>query len=165
MIYFDHRLGGVHIIVEVGKRHFRLDHPELRRVTLGVRDLGAEGGAEGIHITESHGEVLGIELAGDGEAGGLAEEVLAVVDRAVLLGGRLLRSSVVTRNISPAPSQSEPVIMGGVDVHEAALLEKLMHCLRRDAADAEGGGEEIGARSEVLDSAQELHAVALLLEG
>ena len=40
-----------------------------------------------------------------------------------------------------------------------------MHCLRRDAADAESGGEEIGARSEVLDSAQELHTVALLLEG
>ena len=161
----DHRLGGVHIIVEVDKGHLRLDHPELGGVALGIGDLGAEGGAEGIDITESHGEVLGIELAGDGQARRLAEEVLAVVNSAVLLEGEVVEiergdAEHLTRALAVGAGDD-----GGVDVHEAALLEKLMHCLRRDAADAESGGEEIGARSEVLDSAQELHAVALLLEG
>ena len=52
----------------------------------------------------------------------------------------------------------------GVDVDKAALLEKLVHGLRRDAADAERGVEEVRARAQMLDRAQELHAVALFLQ-
>ena len=51
-----------------------------------------------------------------------------------------------------------------MDIDEAALLEELVYRGRGDAADAEHGGEEVGARPEVLDGAQELHAVALLLQ-
>lgn len=42
----------------------------------------------------------------------LAKEVLAPVDLAGLGEGGFLGSSVVTRNISPAPSQSLVVMMG-----------------------------------------------------
>ena len=80
----DHRLGGIHVVTQVGKSHLRLDHPELGGVALGVGVLGAEGGAKGVDVTEGHGEVLGVELAGNGQVGGLAEEVLAPVDAAVL---------------------------------------------------------------------------------
>ena len=80
---FDHGLGIVHIVAQVGEGHLGLDHPELGGVALGVGLLRPEGGAEGIHVAEGHGEVLGVELAGDGEAGPLAEEVLGVVHGAV----------------------------------------------------------------------------------
>ena len=72
----DHGLGGIHVVVEVGEGHLGLDHPELGCVALGVAYLGAEGGAEGVHVAEGHGEVFGVELAGDCEVGGLAEKVL-----------------------------------------------------------------------------------------
>ena len=40
-----------------------------------------------------------------------------------------------------------------------------MDRLRRRRADAEGGGEEVSSRAEMLDSAQKLNAVALRLQG
>ena len=86
----DHGLGHVHVALEVAEGHLRLDHPELGGVALGVGILRPEGGAEGVHVAEGHGEVLGVELAGDGQVGGLAEEVLAVVHLAVLGAGRVL---------------------------------------------------------------------------
>ena len=161
----DHCLGSVHIVVEISKRHFRLDHPELRRVALGVRHLGAERRSERVHVAERHGKVLGVELAGYSEAGWLAEEVLAVVDRAVLLAGEVIE---VERRDSEHLPRALAVGAGdyrGVYIHEPAALEKLMHRLRRDASHAERRGEEIRAGSEMLYSAQKLHAVALFLQG
>ena len=55
-------------------------------------------------------------------------------------------------------------MIGRVDVDEAALLEELVYRRGGDAPDAEDGGEEVRARPEVLYRAQELHAVALLLQ-
>ena len=78
----------------------------------GVGILGAERGAKGIDIAEGHGEVLGVELTGNGERGGRAEEVLGVVHVALSSSGGLAGSMVVTWNISPAPSQSLAVMMG-----------------------------------------------------
>ena len=134
-------------------------------MALGVADLGAEGGAEGVHVAEGHGKVLGVELAGDGEAGGLAEEVLAEIDAAVFL-----QRGVLGIKGGDAEHLARALAVGAGDegcmhVDEAALLEKLVHRLGRHGTHAEGGGEEIGARSEVLDGAQKLHAVALLLQG
>lgn len=87
----EHLLGHVHLALEVAERHLGLDHPELRRVATGVGVLRAERGAERVDVAETHGEVLCLELAGDGEVGLLAEEVLAVVDLAVLGEGRVGR--------------------------------------------------------------------------
>ena len=39
----------------------------------GIALLGAEGGAEGVYITESHAEGFNVQLAADGEAGLLSE--------------------------------------------------------------------------------------------
>ena len=91
MTYFDHGLGIVHIVAQIGKGHLGLDHPELGGVALGVGLLRPEGGAEGVHVAEGHGEVLGVELAGHGEAGPLAEEVLGVVHGAVGILGHVLQ--------------------------------------------------------------------------
>ena len=162
---FHHRLGGVHVVVEVGKGHFRLYHPELGGMALSVGYLGAEGRAEGVHVAESHGEVLGVELAGDGQASGLAEEILAVIYRAVLLEGEIVE---VKRRHAEHLARALTVGAGddrGVDVYEAAALEEFMDGLRRNAPDAEGCGEEVGSGAQMLDRAQELNAVALFLEG
>ncbi len=106
----DHGLGHVHVAGQVAEGHLRLDHPELGGVTLGVGILRAEGGTEGVHVTKGHGEALGIQLAGHGQAGRVCRRSPGCNPPVPSSGsGHVSRSSVVTRNISPAPSQSEPV--------------------------------------------------------
>ena len=160
----DHRLGVVHVVVKVCKCHLGLDHPELGGVALSVGYLGAEGRAEGVNIAEGHGEVFGVELAGNGKARDLAEEILAVIDLAVLA-----QREVVQVEGGHAEHLACALAVGAgddrrVDVYKAVAAEKFVHCLRRNAADAEGCREQVRARSQVLDSAQELDAVALFLK-
>ena len=121
----DHVLGGVHVVGEVGKGHLRLDHPELGGVALGVGVLRPEGGAEGVDVAESHGEVLGVELTGDRQAGPLAEEVLAVIHSPLLRPGDVLQ--VQGRHLEHlacalAVTGSDE---GGMDIHEAPVLEEV----------------------------------------
>ena len=110
---FRRSSASLRVVVEVEERALRLDHPELGEMAGGVGVLRAERRPEGVDVGERQGGGLGVELAGDGEVRGLAEEVLRVVDGlpSVVRGG-LSRSSVVTRNISPAPSQSLAVMIG-----------------------------------------------------
>ena len=79
----QHIRGQGHVVLEVGKGDLRLNHPELRGMALGVGLLGAEGGAKGVHLAEGHGHALGLQLAGDGQAGWLAEEVLGEIHLAI----------------------------------------------------------------------------------
>ena len=83
----DHLLLQVHVLLEGGEGDLRLDHPELCGVAGGVGLLSPEGGTEGVDVAEGHGEGLAVELAGDGEVGGLVEEILAKVHLAVLGAG------------------------------------------------------------------------------
>ena len=134
-------------------------------MALGVGVFGAEGGTEGVDVAEGHGEVLGVELARDGQVGGLAEEVLGVIHCAVLGSGRIIDVQGgdlehFTSTLAVAGGDD-----GSVDVDEAAILEEAVDGVSGYAAHPEGGGEEVGSGAQVLDGAQELHAVALLLEG
>ena len=134
-------------------------------MALGVGILRPEGRAEGVHIAEGHGEVLGVQLAGDRQVGGLAEEVLGEVDGAVLVAGRILGvqggdPEHLTGALAVAGGDD-----GGVDIDEAPLLEELVDGVGRHAPHPEGGGEQVGPGTQVLDGPQELHAVALLLQG
>ena len=161
----DHGLGHVHVARQIAEGHLRLDHPELSGVALGVGVLGTEGGAEGIHIAEGHGEVLGVQLAGHGQAGLLAEEVLAVIHLAVLGLGHVLQIQGGHLEHLASALAVAAGDDGGLDVHKAVALEELVHRHGRHGADAEGGGEQVGAGPQMLDGTQELHAVALLLQG
>ena len=161
----DHRFRHFHVAVEVAERHLRLDHPELGGVARGVGILGAERGAERVNVAERHGEVLGVELAGDGQARLLAEEILAVIDLAVLGAGRVFK---VERRHLEHLARALAVGAGddrGVDVDKAAALEELMHGVGRRASHAERRGEEVRARTKMLDGAQIFDAVALFLQG
>ena len=108
----EESLGEVHVVGQFVERDFGLDHPELGQVPRGVAVLGAEGGAEGVDLAEGRGEDFAFQLAADGEVRGRCEEVERVVDFAFVVSRQLFRSSVVTRNISPAPSQSLAVMIG-----------------------------------------------------
>ena len=161
----DHGLGHIHVTGQVAEGHLRLDHPELGGVALGVGVLGPEGGAEGIHIAEGHGEVLGVQLAGHGQAGFLTEEVLGVIHLPVLGLGDVVQVEGghlehLAGTLAVAAGDD-----GGLYIHKTPALEKLMHRVGRRGADAERGGEQVGAGPQVLDGPQEFHAVALFLQG
>ena len=134
-------------------------------MALGVGVLGAEGGAEGVHIAKGHGEVLGIQLAGHGKAGLLAEEILGIVHLAILgLGDILEVEGGHLEHLAGALTVGAGDD-GGLGVDKAALLEELVDGVSRHAPHPEGGGEQVGPGPQVLDGAQKLHAVALLLQG
>ena len=71
---------------------------------------------------------------------------------------------MVTWNISPAPSQSLAVMIGRMDVEEAALLEKAVDGEAQGVAHPRHRAEGVGARPQVGDLAQKLEGVPLLLE-
>ena len=161
----DHGLGHIHVTGQVAEGHLRLDHPELGGVALGVGVLGPEGGAEGIHIAEGHGEVLGVQLAGHRQAGFLTEEVLGVVHLPVLgLGDVVQIQGGHLEHLAGALAVAAGDD-GGLYIHETPALEELMHCVGRHGAYPERGGEQVGTGPQVLDGPQEFHAVTLLLQG
>ena len=65
-----------HIVVYVVEGHFRLNHPELRKVAGSVGILCAESGAEGVDLTNCSCSKFTFQLAGNGKGGLLPEEVL-----------------------------------------------------------------------------------------
>jgi len=81
---FKHAFCQTHIVIQVSKGHLWFNHPELRSMAGGIGILGAEGGAEGIYVAESHGIGLGIQLSANGQVGGLAEKVLAEIHLSLL---------------------------------------------------------------------------------
>ena len=138
---FDHGLGHVHVACQIAEGHLRLDHPELGGVALGVGVLGPEGGAEGVHIAEGHGEVLGVQLAGNGQAGLFAEEVLAVIHLTVLGLGYVVQIQRRHLEHLAGALAVRAGDDGGLDIDKAVALEELVHRHGRHGADTEGGGE------------------------
>ena len=55
---FYHCFRKFHIILKIRKSDFRLNHPELCRMTLSIGDLCAERRSESIDIPESHGKIF-----------------------------------------------------------------------------------------------------------
>ncbi len=141
----QHVLGEVHVVGEVGEGDLGLDHPELGGMARGVGVLGTERGAEGVDVAEGHGEVLGVELAGHGQRGGGAEEVLAEVHVAVLVQrrvGRVDGGDVEHLAGALAVARGDD---GGVHVDEAAVLEEAVDgggVVQRRVGRVDGGDVE-----------------------
>ena len=78
--------------------------------------------------------------------------------------GRFIRSSVDTRNSSPAPSASDGGDDGRVDPEEAVLVEKAVDRLGDGVAHARDRADDVGARPQMRHFAQVFHAVRLGLD-
>ena len=126
--------------------------------------LRAEGGAKGVHLAERHCHSLGLQLAGNGQVDGLLEEVLGVIDGAVLVLG-----DIVEVESGDAEHLAGTLTVGSgqqrrVGVDEAVLLEELVDGVSGHAADAESGVEGVGAGAQGGHGAQILHAHLLFLQ-
>ena len=160
-----HGFGVIHVIGQIRKGHLGLDHPELGGVAGGVGILGAEGGAEGVDLTEGQRHGLALQLTGHGQVGAAAEEILAEIHLAVLGAGQ-----VVQVQSGHAEHLAGALTVGtgdqwGVHIHKAVLLEELVDGISRGAAHTERRRKGVGAGTQMGHGAQKFHAVALFLQG
>ena len=161
---FQHVLGQVHVVAQVGEGDLRLDHPELGSVALGVGIFGAEGRAEGINRVEGQAKAFDVQLAADGQVGLLAEEILAEIDHFLFIPGRVFQVQGGDAEHLPGAFAVAAGDDRRVHVDEVAFLEKTVDGVGQQAAHPEDGHEGIGARPQVGDGAQELEGVALFLQ-
>ena len=158
-------LGKIHVVGQVVERHLGFDHPELGEVPGSVAVLRPKRRAKGVHLAKCHGTELGLELAADGQVGGLAEEVGRMVDRPVLglrdlievEGGHLEH---LARSFRVAAGDD-----GRVEHVEPSLVEVLVDGILQTVAQAEDGVERARPEAQVGLLTEELHGVALHLDG
>jgi hypothetical protein len=124
----------------------------------------AEGRAEGIDITESHCERLAVELAGNGQVGGLAEEVAAKIDLAVFILWHIVQRQGRYLKHLPRAFAVRARDQRCMDIDEPALLEELVNSRGNNRAYAERRLKGVRPRAEVLNGAQVFERMALFLQ-
>ena len=162
---FDHIFSQTHIVRQIRKGDFRLDHPEFGSVPGGVGVLCPEGGAEGVDIPEGHGKGLTVELTGNRQVGGLTIEVLREVHLAVLGLGDIVQIQSGDLEHLTCTLTVGAGDQGRMDIHKVPLLEELVDSHGCQAANPKYSLEGVGSGTKMGDGAQELHAVTLGLQG
>lgn len=135
-----------------------------------MRVLRAEGGAEGVHVGQRTGVGLHVQLAGHGQAGAAAKEILGVVDVALLVHGDIRQLAVLGQHCGHGELLPGALAVCGGDqwsvhVNKAQFVEKLVGGKGHGVTHAHRGGEDLGARSQVRLLSQELKRVLLLCHG
>ena len=162
---FYHCLGNFHVSGQVAEGHFRLYHPELRRMARREGIFRPERGAEGIYIAESHCKRFAVKLSAHGQISFPAEEILAVVNLAVLGLGQVIH---VKRCHAEHFARAFAVARGderGMHIKEAALVKEAVYGLRHNAAHPECRLEHVRAGPKVLNGAKVFKAVPFFLKG
>ena len=131
-----------HVILEISKGDFRFDHPELRRVALGIGLLRAEGRPERVDLPECQRHALAFKLSGNRQGRRLLEEVLRIIDLPAPVRGTF--SQVERRDAEHLPRALAVARCNqrGMRVDEPALLEKFVNGKRRSRPHTERRAEE-----------------------
>ena len=150
--------------VQIAESHFGLDHPELGQVARGVGVFGAEGGTKGVDVGQGQGEYFSLKLAADGQKRRLPKEVLFRINRAVLHG-----QVFQVQGRYPEHGPGALGIAGGnhgrLQEDEPSFLKKGVDRVGQSISHPSHGAEGVGPGPQVGDLTQELHRVALLLQG
>ena len=72
---FDHIASEIHIVLQIRKRDFRLNHPKFGSVAVGITLFRSESRSESIDVTKRKRKTLCVKLTADGQTGGFAEKV------------------------------------------------------------------------------------------
>ena len=160
----DHIPREFHTVVDIGEGDLRLDHPELGGVARRVRVLGAEGRTESVDVPKRHRVGLALKLPRDRQVRASAEEVLRIIDLAVLGFRRVLEIEGRHAEHLARALAVRRRDQGRMHVDEAAVVEETVNGVRRLAPHAKNGGEQVGARTQVGDLAQVFDGVPLLLQ-
>ncbi len=150
----------VHVSIQVAECHFRLHHPEFRRMARSIGVLRPERGAKGINVAQGARERFPFQLAAYREVGRLAEEI----------PGGVTGSSVSHIQSRHAEHFSGPFAVtggnnGSADPGKIPFLEKAVDGEGQPAAHAEHGSKQVGAGAQMGDGTQKLRRMPLFLQG
>ena len=126
--------------------------------------LRPEGGAKGVHLAESRGHGLGFQLAGHGQVGGTAEEVLGEVHGSVLGAGHIVQIQRGHPEHLACALAVGPGDQRRMGVDKAVLLEELVNGVSCHAAHPEGRRKGVGAGAQMGHGAQKFNRVAFFLQ-
>ena len=146
-MYLSRRSASVGVVGQVGEGDLGLDHPELGEVAAGVGVLRAERGPEGVDLRQRQAVGLDVELAGDGEERLACRRSPArsrPCRRACAAGSR--GRACETRNISPAPSASEAVMIGVFTQKKPSSWKKRWMAMASVWRTRRRGADHVGAR-------------------
>ena len=152
------------VVGEIRERDLGLDHPELGQMPAGVRILGAERRAEGVDLGQRQAVGLDVELTGHRQESLAAEEILREVDLAIRRAGKIHQ---VQRRDAKQLARAFRIRRGDdrrVDPEEAVVMEEAMDRLRDGVANARHRADDVGARPQMRDFAQEFERVRLWLD-
>ena len=152
-------LGQCRVVAQIGKGNLGLDHPELGQVARSVGIFCAKRGTKGINLGQRHAIGFDVELTRNGEERFPAKKILRKIDLAVRFPGQVHQ----VQRRDPEQLTCAFRIRGGddrrVDPKESMIIEKTVNRRRNGVAHAGGSGDHVGARAQMGDLAQELHAV------
>ena len=149
---------------EIRERDLRLDHPEFREVSAGVRILGAKRRPERVDLRQREAVALDVQLARYRQVRLLAEEVLFEVDRRCPRARRIQRIERADAKQLAGAFAIARRDDRRVDPDEAVAVKVTVHRLGDRVAQARDGAERVRARSQMRDGAQVLEGVALLCD-
>ena len=159
----QHRLGQIHIVLEICKGNLRLDHPEFGGMPCRVGIFRPERRSEGIDIAECLGERLALHLAGHGEIRRFSEEILREIDLSLL---RLRHIHKIQRRDLEHLARSLGIRSGDqrrMHIDEAPLLKELMNGVGNQRPDAKSRLKRIRAHSEMRNRPKVLKTVPFFL--
>ncbi len=130
----------------------------------GIGVFRAERRPKGVHLAERHRHRLGLQLAGHGEAGHLAEKVLAEIHSAILgkrgvLGVQRGDAEHLARALAIAAGDQRRM-----SVDKPALIKELVDGVSCHRTDAEHRCERVGAGPQMGDRPQIFQTVPLFLQ-
>ena len=129
-----------------------------------VAVLGTERGPEGVDVTQRQCTQLAFQLSRHGQVRVLAEEVLLEVHLAVLRAGHVVQVKGSHIEHLAGTFRIRSGNQRSVQIEEAPVVEVFVDGESHGMAETEHAAEVVGARTQVRDVTQELHAVTLLLQ-
>ena len=161
---FDHIPCKLHIVVQIRKRDFRLNHPKFRRMARRVGVFRTESRSERVDLAIRKCIRFSLQLTGNRQIRTFAEEVLGIIDFAVLGLGNIGK---VKRGHAEHFARALAIGSGDkrrVNIDKIAVVEERVNGIRHLASDAEHRRKQIGSRTKIRLLAQIFHRMALLLE-
>src|SRR5574344_1810940 len=149
----DAPLNDIHIIIQISDGDFRLDHPELTRVTRGVALRSPESRTESVDVLKGHRKGFDVELPRNGEARPPAIEIVDRIFGVGRHGEDLARSFGIVRGD-----------FRRMDINETIVLEEGMNRHGQNRANPIKGIEGVGSRTEISLIAEILESGPFLLK-
>ena len=166
---FEIVFGQIHTVVDISESDFRLYHPELREMFLGVTDLCSESGTEGIYIGQSTTIVFNSQLSTDREISWFFKEFFFIVDLSFFFIHRYFIDILIENSGDLEHTASTFTVAGGdqrsVDIEEASGLIEGMGGHDETVSDSGHCAYQIGSRPQMRDLPQSLRLVEFGRQG